>query len=340
MNNEEKYLSVLSAAIAQIENDSFEARGGVYDRLWKIILQRLQTGAGASDENIAREREAFLAAVKRIEFGERVPAARQWSDPPMPEKLPRPRVRRRIIGRMASASALLIVVGLVYFIARFDSVSAVRWVSENPQSSWQSHFMRAIISIHNRFERQSPAAQGPRERAVLYEESAATSTGSTYSGYAIWKRQSERKGAGAGFLSIDVEVPQKDLLLNVELRPAPDKGGAISHFVEFKFLTQNRTSSETVQDVLGILMKNDELSPGIELSGKVIRVGPGVFLMGLSGAGPDVERNLKLLRERPWLDIPIVFRGGPRSLLAIEKGTTGQNAINEVLGAVGPSSLK
>ena len=82
-------------------------------------------------------------------------------------------------------------------------------------------------------------------------------------------------------------------------------------------------------------MKNDELSPGIELTGKVVRVRPGVFLMGLSGAESDIERNLKLLRERPWLDIPIVFKGGMRSLLAIEKGTIGQNAINELLRSAG-----
>src|SRR5262245_28595014 len=81
MSNEEKYFEVLSGAIAQINAESFEARGVVYDRLWQIILERLQDESDPSDESISNERAAFLAAVQRIEFGERLSAAAEQPVP-------------------------------------------------------------------------------------------------------------------------------------------------------------------------------------------------------------------------------------------------------------------
>jgi hypothetical protein len=336
MNNEDKYFAVLSDAMGRVNTESFEARGVVYDRLWEIVLNRLQDEPYTSDESIANERRAFLAAVQRIEFGERLPAvAREQpegitpeTEPIEPDKPKRRPPRRRIVLRMVSACALLLLLGGVYLFIRFDSTSAADWINENPHNALQIQFMRAVIAVHSFFERQPPAVLGPRQKAVLYEENSAIASGSTYAGHAIWRMLREGKGGKTEFLSIDVEIPQKDLVLKMELRPAADKGGVISHLIEFRFLSAKGTLSEAVQDVLGVLMKNDELSPGIELIGKVTRVRPGMFLMGLSGAAADVETNLKLLRDRPWLDIPVVFRGGARSLIAIEKGTTGQSAIN------------
>src|SRR5262245_51012891 len=147
MSNEEKYFEVLSGAIAEINSDSFEARGVVYDQLWKIILERLQDESEASEEIIADERAAFLAAVKRIEFGERSPAASEQPphpaiEPPLqaagegplpaadkpqepikPRRPPKRASRGRIVLRMLSACALLVVVVLVYLFIRFDSTS-------------------------------------------------------------------------------------------------------------------------------------------------------------------------------------------------------------------------
>ena len=199
--------------------------------------------------------------------------------------------------------------------------------------------MRAVIALNDLFEGRSaatttkPTAPPDSQRAVLYEESVATATGTTFSGHAIW-RQPLEKGIRTITISVDVAIPQKDLFLKLTISNDPDGGGVISHLVEFRFFKSDRKQSADVQDVLGILMKSDELSRGIDLAGKVARVQPGVFLMALSGAPNDVERNISLLKERPWLDIPII-QGGTRNLLAIEKGISGQNAIDELLRAGG-----
>src|SRR5262245_48486416 len=89
MSNEARYFEVLSGAVAQIEEDAFEARGAIYDRLWAIVVERLQADGDDTDEALASERAAFLAAVKRIEFGERVVTSSEdaeaaWRESPTP----------------------------------------------------------------------------------------------------------------------------------------------------------------------------------------------------------------------------------------------------------------
>lgn len=342
MNNEARYFEVLSAAVAQIETDSFEARGVVYDRLWQIILNQLHENED-SDEVIARERAAFLSAVRRIEFGERGarPAHEAQHEAQDGVRVVGRPVRRGITGRllvrMVSACAVLAVLCLGYLAiaARTDSGSSESWIGEGGPDSWRARVTSAVQSIGNLTERRPAVATGPSERAVLYEESAHSATGSTFGGQSVWRRDVDLAAAPSGvLLSVDAQIPQKNLILKMSFRRAPE-GGAISHFVEFRFLSADMSSSLPVQDVLGILMKTDELSRGIELVGKVVRIQPGVFLMGLSATTSDVARNLDLLKARAWLDIPIVMNDGSRSILAIEKGSTGQTALNQVLESWG-----
>ena len=352
MSSEANYYSVLQTAISRTQPDSFEARGAIYDRLWQIVLDQLFANDITSEEDIAIERAAFLRAVQRIEFGGGPPPSGD-SDPPeedvppidrrsaepsagAPLRKPRRRIAWRIAAGMVGACVALLVGGFAYALIaiRSDPTMAARWADESATNSWQSQMMRAVISINNLIDRRpvttTTAVAG--QRAVLYEESQATATGTTFAGQAIW-HQPPAKGTNA--ISVDVAIPQKDLVLKLTVSRDPDGGNVISHLVEFRFFKSDRKQSADVQDVLGILMKNDELAGGIDLAGKVARVHPGVFLMALSGAPVDVERNMTLLKERPWLDIPIVFQGGARSLLAIEKGSSGQNAINELLRSGG-----
>jgi hypothetical protein len=344
MSNEAKYFEVLSGAITQVEEDSFEARGVIYDCLWNIVLQKLQDAGQDSPEDLTGERAAYLAAVRRIEFGERLavpaaPEAAQEEAPqaPQAERRPKRPVWRRVAGRMASACIVLAGIWFAYVIlVRLDPASAER-AGEGASTSWHARLMDAALSVGNLFERRPGTASGPAQRAVFYEESSGTATGHTFSGRAVWRNQSGAgiPGASGTVLSIDAEIPQKKLLIKVSIQRAPASGGAISHFVEFSVLNADGSASDVVENIVGILMKNDELSPGIELVGKITKVHRGVFLMGLSGAAADLGRNLKLLKERPWLDIPILMQDKTRGILAIEKGSTGQASIDRALSSWG-----
>ena len=83
----------------------------------------------------------------------------------------------------------------------------------------------------------------------------------------------------------------------------------------------------------GVRLKTSEAAQGTPLSALVVRVTPGFFLVGLSALDSDREQNIQFLRERSWFDIPFVYNNGRRAVLAFEKGTPGERAINEALAA-------
>ena len=66
-----------------------------------------------------------------------------------------------------------------------------------------------------------------------------------------------------------------------------------------------------------------------------VRVTDGFFLIGLSSKEGDRERNLQLLKERSWLDIPVVYTNNRRAIIALEKGTPGERAFADAFQAWG-----
>ena len=71
-----------------------------------------------------------------------------------------------------------------------------------------------------------------------------------------------------------------------------------------------------------------------------VKVTSGVFLVGLSAVEADMQRNLQLLKERAWFDIPIVYNNGRRAILALEKGNPGERALEETFKAWEQTSAK
>ncbi len=59
----------------------------------------------------------------------------------------------------------------------------------------------------------------------------------------------------------------------------------------------------------------------------------GSFLIGLSAADSEMQRNLQMLKEQPWFDIPLVYENGRRAILAVEKGAPGERAFQEAFAA-------
>ena len=78
---------------------------------------------------------------------------------------------------------------------------------------------------------------------------------------------------------------------------------------------------------------------------KTIRVGllvasaAVVLMVFLFFIGSEQKMNMTLLRERGWLDVPIVYRDGRRAILAFEKGPVGERAFRRAFAAWdGPNS--
>jgi hypothetical protein len=90
-----------------------------------------------------------------------------------------------------------------------------------------------------------------------------------------------------------------------------------------------------IQNVPGVLMKQNEMTRGVPLAGLTVKVTNNFFLIGLNSTDIDKQRNIALLKERPWFDVPIVYNTGKRAIMAIEKGPPGERAFADAFRAWG-----
>ena len=88
-----------------------------------------------------------------------------------------------------------------------------------------------------------------------------------------------------------------------------------------------------MEKVPGILMKSSEQERGSPLAGIAVKVTDGFFLIGFSNVDADRNRNLQLLKERSWFDIPLVYANNNRAIISIPKNEAGDRAFNDVFGA-------
>lgn len=51
------------------------------------------------------------------------------------------------------------------------------------------------------------------------------------------------------------------------------------------------------------------------------------------GLAADMQRNVLLLKDRPWFDIPIVYKNGDRAILTLEKGAGGGRAFAQAFAS-------
>ena len=196
--------------------------------------------------------------------------------------------------------------------------------------------------ISDRIEPNSQATSTPEpgtqpaaavaQKVVLYEEDPADPNGKRFVGSAIWHTETVTPGPGQPSelaVRADVEVPERKLTMTWSLRRNTDKSLPASHTVEIIFKLPSDFPSGGISNVPGILMKQAEQTRGVPLAGLAVKVTNGFFLIGLSSVETEKERNLQLLKDRSWFDIPVVYNNNRRAILAMEKGTPGERVFAE-----------
>src|SRR6267378_1716856 len=180
----------------------------------------------------------------------------------------------------------------------------------------------------------APVAQ----RVVLYDEDPADPKGKQYVGSVIWRTE-QIKAAGGQNADIavraDIEIPDRKFKMTMSFRRNTDTSLPASHTAELTFILPPDFAGGGVANVPGILMKSNEQARGTPLAGLAVKVTDGFFLVGLSNVEADRARNLQLLKERSWFDIPLVYVNQRRAIIAIEKGAPGERAFNDAFATWG-----
>jgi hypothetical protein len=200
----------------------------------------------------------------------------------------------------------------------------------------------ADASHGSKIAERAPSALGSSEsstaaqKVVLYEEDPANPNGTQFVGAATWRTERVSPGVGQKpevVIRGDIEIPEQKISVRLSLHRNDDKQLPASHTVEIMFKLPPDFSHGGISTIPGIMVKQGETTRGIALNGVAVKVTDNFFLVGLSSADAEMQRNVQLLKERSWFDIPLVYSDNKRALIAIEKGAPGERAFSEAFAA-------
>ncbi|POF28446.1 hypothetical protein [Roseibium marinum] len=174
------------------------------------------------------------------------------------------------------------------------------------------------------------------QRSILYEEGEDTGgAGTAAQGAVVWsvEEETDLDGKAQAVLSASVEIPERDVKVDIRIKPNDDTSLPASHLVEIKYEFPETFAAGDVVNVPGLVMKPTEEARGDALIGASVKVSPGFFWIALSSLPNEQQRNLALLRERGWIDIPMLYENGKRGILTLEKGNAGNEAVEKAISA-------
>jgi hypothetical protein len=183
--------------------------------------------------------------------------------------------------------------------------------------------------------------KAPSERAVLFEENK-TPAGARVDGVATWSIENAVSPGSGDTAELAVKavvaIPDRQMTVTWSLQRNKDKSLPASHLIEVMFKLPADAPGGDVDRMPGILMKSGEMAKGTPLAGVGVKVEANFFVFGLSAAGADSDRNVELLENLDWIDIPMVHSDGHRAILAVAKGESGRQAFDAAFAAWNDSS--
>ncbi len=196
--------------------------------------------------------------------------------------------------------------------------------------------------IADRVGQPSSSAEQPvapvAQRVVLYDEDPSDPKGKQYVGSVVWRTEPiKASGNAKGDIAVraDIDIPDRKFKMTMSFRRNTNSSLPASHTAELTFILPPDFTGGGVANVPGILMKSNEQARGTPLAGLAVKVTDGFFLVGLSNVDADRARNIQLLKERSWFDVPLVYANQRRAIIAIEKGAPGERAFNDAFAVWG-----
>jgi hypothetical protein len=283
------------------------------------------------DDGHGRAPQSFprIARPERAQTPERVaperPRASAWSAP---------RNTNRIVAIGVIALLALGIIGVAYWLGE-DIISSLHGTSSRttdqtaPADATRGKIVEHAPSL-GAGDSMTP------QKVVLYEEDPSNPNGIQFVGTAMWRTERDPPAPGQKpevAIRGDIEIPEQKITVRVWLRRNVDKQLPVSHTVEINFSLPPDFPHGGIASIPGIMVKQGETNRGIALNGQAVKVMDNYFLVGLYLSDADVQRNVQLLKERSWFDIPVVYADGKRALVAIEKGPPGERAFAEAFAA-------
>jgi hypothetical protein len=307
-------------------------------------FDRLEPGL----ENRSADSDAPYSYDESVEEAERYAPQQQQPAPrprPAQDREAKRRVRTGTVFPFKSAIAIgvvLILVGAailwgksaVTMVSGLFKPSAVVEAPKDSSAPLSKPKIPDRVGQPSSTDQVAPVAQ----RVVLYDEDPSDPKGKQYVGTVVWRTEAIKAAAGQPAdiaVRADIDIPDRKFKMTMSFRRNTDTSLPASHTAELTFILPSDFAGGGVSNVPGILMKSNEQARGTPLAGLAVKVTDGFFLVGLSNVDADRARNIQLLKERSWFDVPLVYVNQRRAIIAIEKGPPGERAFNDAFAAWG-----
>jgi hypothetical protein len=286
-------------------------------------------------------------------YDESIEEAERYASPPPPrprigrdaDREPKKRARAGQVFPFKSAIAIgvvLILVGaailwgksVVSGVGGLFKSSPVAEVAKDNSAPLSKPKIADRVGQPSSSEPVAPVSQ----RVVLYDEDPSDPKGKQFVGSVVWRTEPiKASGNQQADIAVraDIEIPDRKFKMTMSFRRNTDTSLPASHTAELTFILPPDFNGGGVGNVPGILMKSNEQARGTPLAGLAVKVTDGFFLVGLSNVDADRARNIQLLKERSWFDVPLVYSNQRRAIIAIEKGAPGERAFNDAFAVWG-----
>jgi hypothetical protein len=177
-----------------------------------------------------------------------------------------------------------------------------------------------------------PGTSLVEQRAIYYYQGAEGSAGTASEGNATW---AEITKEGRPAIQATLRIAERDVTVSVTIYKNYDEQLPASHLVEIQFT--GTLAASPIQRVPALVLKQTEQARGEPLAGAAVPVTNELFWIALSDDAEQVDRNIQLLRDGSWFDIPILFSDQTRALITFEKGIPGDRVFETVMSTWTPS---
>jgi hypothetical protein len=181
-----------------------------------------------------------------------------------------------------------------------------------------------------------PASVAGSQSLLLEAQDNGTTGAVPFSGTVDWSKGTDENGQPT--LVGKANIPARNLQVEVLIRKNSDPQLPASHLMEINFTVSDSFIGGSIAGLPGVLLKDEELTQGTPLVGASARVVGNSFLFALSAAPEDTTANTKLLTDRKWIDLALIYASGKRAIITLEKDDKAQKMFQDVFAAWGKTA--
>lgn len=183
---------------------------------------------------------------------------------------------------------------------------------------------------------QTADANAPKaEKMLLYEERLGQTSPVAVDGTVKWSIKTIKTDSGSKQKAIegDIQVPGRKMSAMMTIKRNTDASLPASHIIELTFSLPKDFEGGGIESVTRIAMKNNEQDQGNPLIAVPAKITDYFHMIALNAYPDAVKTNMELLKNRDWIDIPIIYSNGRHALITLQKGAEGKTVFDEVIAS-------